>query len=233
VFRELTGGLATRFPARHKVPDFTVFASLLRMTTKYGFSDVREQLVEDLKGVYPTKWEAYQAADVLGEDVFGSPKPHPNSVLNLFAEQGIRFALPFAAYRAALGGFPSLISDKSGTVLPRLTLASTAYGMEKIRGMLARVAYSIVCDTSPVVCPQMACVLNVGINPMERRMEALKKIFNVMVDQSKGDVLSPLSFGDLVCVDCARQLEGAHLRCREHSVWVALPGLLRGRWEDV
>jgi hypothetical protein len=52
----------------------------------------------------PTKWEAYQAAEVLGEDVFGSPTPHPNSVLNLFAEQGIKFALPFAAYRAVLGG---------------------------------------------------------------------------------------------------------------------------------
>jgi hypothetical protein len=128
----------TRFPATGtRVPEFTVFASLLRMTAKYGFSDVREQLVEDLKSAYPTKWEAYQAAEVLGEDVFGSPKPHPNSVLNLFTEQRIKFALPFAAYRAALGGFSSLTSDKPGTVLPRLTLASTIYGMERIRGRLA------------------------------------------------------------------------------------------------
>jgi hypothetical protein len=203
------------------------------MTAKYGFSNVQEQLVEDLKSTYPTKWEAYQAAKVLGEDVFGLPKPHPNSVLNLFTEQRIKFALPFAAYRAALGGFSSLTSDKPGTALPRLTLASTIYGMERIRGRLSQLAYSIVGNISPVVCPQRACVLNVGINPMEGRMEVLKKIFDVMVVQSKGDVLSPPSFGDLVCVNCATRLEGVHLRSREHNVWVALPSLLGGRREDV
>ena len=74
----------SRFPARYEVPKFSLFAPLLRMTTKYGFSRVRDQLVQDLKGAYPTKWEAYQAAEVLGEDVFGSPKPHPNAVLNLW-----------------------------------------------------------------------------------------------------------------------------------------------------
>ena len=210
-----------------------MFASLLRMTTKYGFSDVREQLVEDLEGAYPTKWEAYRAAEVLGEDVFGSPKPHPNSVLNLFTEQGIKFALPFAAYRATTGGVSSLISDSPGTVLPRLTLASTIYGVGVIRGRLAELAYSIICDTSPVVCTQRACVLNVGISPLERRMEALKKVFVIMVNNSKDDVLCPLSFGEVVCVNCATWLESIHLRCREHNIWVALPSLLGGRWEDV
>jgi hypothetical protein len=223
----------TRFPARHKAPEFTVFASLLRMTTKYGFSDVREQLVEDLKGAYPTTWKAYRAAEVLGEDVFGSPKPHPNAVFNMFAEQNIKFALPFAAYRAALGGFPSLTSDESGTVLPRLTLASIIYGMEKIRDGLAQHAHSIIYDGSPRVCLQKVCVLNVGISPIERRMEALKKIFDVMINQSKGDVLSPLVFGDLVCANCAKLLECAHLRCCERNVWVSLPSLLGGRWGGV
>ena len=125
-----------------------MFASLLRMTTKYGFSDVREQLVESIKGAYPTKWEDPRTGNFLGEAVFGSPKPHPNAVLNLFAEQRIKFALPFAAYRAALGGFSSLTSDKPGTVLPPLALASTIYGMEVIRGGLANLAHSVVCNMS-------------------------------------------------------------------------------------
>ena len=72
------------------------------MTTKYGFSDIREALVKDLKGAYPTKWEDFEPAKVLGENVFGSPEPHPNAVLNLFLEQRIKFALPFAACRAGL-----------------------------------------------------------------------------------------------------------------------------------
>ena len=56
------------------------------MTTKYGFIDVREQLIEDLRSAYPTEWEDFKAAKVLGEDVFGLPRPHPNAVLNLFLD---------------------------------------------------------------------------------------------------------------------------------------------------
>ena len=41
------------------VCEFSVFASLLRMTTKYGFFDVRDQLLKGLKGAHPTKWAAY------------------------------------------------------------------------------------------------------------------------------------------------------------------------------
>jgi len=80
------------------------------MTAKYGFSDIRKALVEDIKGAYPTKWEDFEAARILGEDVFGSPKPHPNAVLNLFLQQDVKFALPFAAYRAGLGGLSALVS---------------------------------------------------------------------------------------------------------------------------
>ena len=53
------------------------------MTAKYGFSGIREALVQDLKGAYPTKWEDFETAKVLGEDVFGSPRPHPNAVLKV------------------------------------------------------------------------------------------------------------------------------------------------------
>ena len=215
-----------RFPARHKVLEFGVFASLLRMTAKYGFPDVREALIEDLKGAYPTKWEDFETAKVLGEDVFGSPKPHPNAVLNLLLEQRIKFAVPFAAYRATMGGFSALISDKSDAVLPRTTLASIIHGIERIRHVMVQVSHSIVYNGNLRVCPRRTCVLNVGTNPMEQRMEALKKVFGIMVDKSKGDVLSPLSFGDIVCVECAKLLEDAHLRYRERFVWVALPSLL-------
>ena len=196
------------------------------MTTKYGFSDIREALVEDLKGAYPMEWEDFEAAKVLGEEVFGSPKPHPNAVLNLLLEQKVKFALPFAAYRAAMSGFSSLTSDKPGTALPRPTLASTIYGIERIRRAMVQLSHLIVYSGDLRVCPQKWCVLNVGIDPLGRRMEALKKIFGIMVEKDKDDLLSPLSLGNLVCVDCAKLLEDAHLRYREQFVWRALPSLL-------
>ena len=211
-----------------------MFASLLRMTTKYGFSNVRDQLVKDVKGAYPTNWETYQTNEVLGEDIFGSPKPHPNAVLNLFLEQSIKFALPFAAYRAGLGGPSALISDKPGTVLPRFALVSVPHGIGLMRRVMTIAAYSIVYNGNLKVCREKACVLNAGVDNTEGRMKALEKIFDVMVARSEGDMLSPLSFGTLVCVDCGELLEQAHLGCRKELVWAALPSLLGWEsWEGV
>ena len=211
-----------------------MFASLLRMTTKYGFFDVRDQLVDSIKGAYPTKWKGPGTAKVLGEDIFGSPKPHPNAVLNLFSEQSIRFALPFAAYRAALGGLSSLTSDKPGAILPRPALASTIYGMEVIRGGLAQLAHSVVSTMSLEKCRDGACAVNVGINPPGRRMEALNVMYDVMVKGGKSDVLFSLSLGNVVCVNCAKTPERAyHLWCE--MIWAELPRIfgVGKSWEEV
>jgi len=226
----------TRFPARRGVPEFTIFAPLIQMTTKYGFHDVREHLVNDIKDAYPTKWEGFEAAGVLGEDVFGSPKPHPNSVLNLFLEQGIEFALPFAAYRAGLGG-PSasaLANNKPGTALPPTVLVSITHGMGVMRRMAVLAAHRIAYTGDLGVCPKRACILDASTNRIEQRMKALNDIFDVMVGRSEGDMLSPLSFGTLVCVNCTRRLEKVHLYFRKEFVWAELPNLLgRGSWEAV
>ncbi|KAF9649249.1 hypothetical protein BDM02DRAFT_3186425 [Thelephora ganbajun] len=222
------------FPARNRIPEFATFASLLRMATKYGFSDVREGLVEDLKGAYPTKWEDFETAKVLGEDVFGLPKPHPNAVLKLFLEQRIEFALPFAAYRAGLGGPSALASDERGTVLPRLTLASIIDGMGKMRRVGIVAAHSIVYVLNMGVCSESACSLNVGINRTEQRIEALNKIFNVMVGRDEGDLLSAPSLGNIVCADCAKRLEATHLSWRKRFFLAKLPSLLGwGGWEGI
>jgi len=206
------------------------------MATKYGFSYIREQLVDSIKGAYPTKWGGPGTAKVLGEDVFGSPIPHPNAVLNLFLEQGVKFALPFAAYRAILGGFPSLTSDKPGTVLPRPALASTIYGMGVIRGRLAQCAHSIVCDMSLGECRDRTCAANVCSNLPQVRMEALNEIYNAMAKGVKGDVLSsrlPANI-DTVCANCVRTpVETYRLWCK--MTWGELPRIfgVGKSWEEV
>ena len=175
------------------------------MTTKYGFPNVRDQLLKDLRGAYPTKWEDFQAAKVLGEAVFGSPNPHPNAVLNLFETQNVRFAIPFAAYRASIGGFSALMSDRPGTVLSRRTLAATIHGMHVMRA--ARV---IVYGGCLPVCPDKACVFNIGIDCIKRRGGVLDKIYTSNVGEGEGGVLSPPSLGDLPCAKCAGFVEVIH-----------------------
>ena len=191
-----------------------MFASLLRMATKYGFSDVRKQLLHSLEGAYPTKWEAYRTASVLGEGVFGSPSPHPNAVLNLFLEQKVRFAIPLAAYRAALGGFSSLISDKPGAMLPRLTLACTIYGMEVMRGRVSKFAYSTICNMSAKGCRDKKCLINGDVGPTETSMaQRLDRICDAIIKEGKGEVFSSLSFGRIFCAGCVKPAE------RDYAVW--------------
>ena len=204
------------------------------MTAKYGFSEIHETLVGDLKGAYPTKWEDFEAARTLGEDIFGSPKPHPNAVLNLLLEQNIKFALPFAAYRATLGGLPSLVSDRPGTLLPRLTLASIIHGMGAMKRVTILAVYGIVHTGDLGVCPDNSCVLNVGTGSTEGRRDVLNNVFNVMFKGSEADVLSPPSLGGIVCTKCARQLEKTHLGCRKEFIWAILPTLFGwGSWEGL
>ena len=180
------------------------------MTTKYGFSDVRNQLIKDLKGAYPTKWEDFQTAKVLGEDIFGSPKPHPNAVLNLFVSQNVRFAIPFAAYRASIGGFSALMSDKPGAVLPRHTLATVIHGMHVIRSQASHAARAIAYGGHLGTCSDEMCILKVGIVPVGKRMEVLEKIYNSMVDEREGGVLSPPSLEHSLCLKCTKNIEAIH-----------------------
>ena len=198
------------------------------MAAKYGFSNVREALVEDLKGAYPTRWEDFEVASVLGEDIFGSAKPHPNAVLNLFLEQNIKFALPFAAYRAGLGSPSSLVSDEPGTILPRPALASIIHRMGVTRRVMTHATYGIVYLWDLGECPDGLCVLSVGAG--QERMEALKKISEVMFDVNEGDMLTPPALGTLTCANWAKRLEKTHLDCRKDFVWALLPNLLG--WES-
>ena len=205
------------------------------MTTKYDFSNVRGQLIEDLKGAYPTNWEDFRSANILGEDVFGSPRPHPNAVLNLFETQNIRFATPFAAYRASIGGFSSLASEKSGTVLPRHTLATTLHGMHVFRSLASRAARRVACGGDLWVCPDKKCALSVGIDPANQRMEALEKVYNAIVDEPKeGGILSSPSLGHLLCGTCAEHVGGAYVTWLPIG-WKILPVVfgVSGGWDDV
>ena len=204
------------------------------MSTKYGFFDVCEQLIHSLKGAYPIKWEAFQAASVLGEGVFGSPKPHPNLVLNLFLEQNVRFAIPIAAYRAALGGFPSLINNEPGAALPRLALASAFYGMDIVRSEVSQSAHSIVCDMSLKGCRNRRCVVNGGVTSPEQRMEGLKKIHDALFKEGRCDVLSPPSFSGVVCTNCETAVRNGYDRLRA-TIWENLPRIFRvGKsWEEI
>ena len=204
------------------------------MTSKYGFPDIREALIEELKGAYPTKWEGFETAQILGEDVFGSPKPHPNAVLNLFLEQGVKFASPFAAYRAGLGSPSSLASEEPDATLQRSTLTSIIHGMGESRRLAVVAAHDIVYTGNREPCFERDCPLNAGVSRMDQRLEALNGVHQVVVARNELDMLTPPSFRDHICEGCAKQLEAEHLNWRKRFFWKRLPWLLGwSSWDGV
>ena len=139
-----------RFPHRHKTPDFIAFSSLLRMTTKYQFQEIRSQILLDLLPAYPTELSKYQGSSCRGEAVFGSPLPHPNSVLDLFVTCEVAFALPFAYYRACIAGDPASLDISDGeTALPPDTLKTALRGQARLRGGEVQLAKKVAFQDCP------------------------------------------------------------------------------------
>ena len=146
------GGLRNlRFPHRHKTPDFTTFSSLLRMTTKYQFQEIRSQILLDLRPAYPTELSKYKGgASRFGEAVFGAPPPHPNSVLDLFVRCKVAFALPFAYYRVSIAGDPaSLDTIDPKVALPPDTLKAALRGQARLKVDEMQLARKIAMQDCP------------------------------------------------------------------------------------
>ena len=118
----------------------------------------------------------------------------------------MRFAIPFAAYRASIGGFSALMSDKPGTVLPRRTLATTIHGMHLIRSFASYVWCVLACAGDIRECPDKICVLNADINPTGKWTEVLGKVYDSMVGEKKGDVLSLPPLNHFFCAKCTKSV---------------------------
>jgi hypothetical protein len=106
--------------------------------------------------------------------------------------------------------------------------------MELIRGALFRLAHSTVSHMSLEGCNATSCAVNVGANPLERRVEVLNKVYDIMVKERKADVLSSLSLGNIVCADCAKTTETAYQRwCT--MIWEKLPHMfgVGKSWEEL
>jgi len=225
-----------RFPERNKVPDFSTFSSLLRITTRHEMPTVRSQVLEVVRDAYPETFEGLSPSKPLGEKVFSGRTPHPNEVLDLFVQQGLTSALPMAYYMATRRG-PNSLMDGS---LPRNATLSPAVLRPAIKGLMT-LRQAELDETHRLIFEQKGSHPCAAVDCLSRSpagtaaLEAYRKVFEHIVDPSQlgVKVLEVPEFyeycgGDLrcigpgICSKCVERWETGHAELRK-KVWAMLP----------
>ena len=225
-----------RFPEPDKVPDFTTFSSLLRITAKYELPTVRSQLVGVVRDAYPETFEGLGPSKQIGEGVFSGPTPHPNEVLNLFVQQNLTSALPMAYYMAVRRGSDSLMDRRlpaSARLSPEILQVAIG-GLMTLREVeLNETGRLISGPKGTYPCSVSDCPSRTPTGPAA--LEAYKKVFDHIVGPSRlgTNVLQVPEFyedrgGDVQCVGpgicgrCVERWESGHAELRK-KVWAMLP----------
>ena len=221
-----------RFLERGKVPDFTTFSSLLRVTAKYEMPTVRSQLLEVIRDAYPETFEGLAPAKPIGESVFSGPTPHPNEVLNLFVQQKLTSALPMAYYMAAQRGLDSLMDrhlPASARLSPEI-LRVAVKGQLALREMeLKEIHRLIVGQKGFRSCSRPGCPSRNTTGP--RVSEAHQKVIDRITDSghSGTKLLRVLSLREICgddclgfCGSCVEGWEAGHADLRREA-WGMLP----------
>lgn len=225
-----------RFPERDRVPDFTTFSSLLRITTKYEMPAVRSQILRVVRDAYPETFEGLAPSKPLGESVFSGSTPHPNEVLNLFVQQKLASALPMAYYMATRRGLDSLMDERlshSSALSPRV-LRSAIRGLMTLREVELNEAHRLIYGPKgSQPCSASSCPSRTPTSPAA--LVAYQEVFDHVVGPSQlgtkvlevpelyedwGGVLQCVSPG--ICGNCVERWETGHAELRKKA-WAMLP----------
>jgi len=206
--------------------------------------NLRARLLETIRDAYPQSFEGLDPSKTLGENVFDGPKPHPNAVLNLFAQQKVTSALPMAYYMAARRGLDSLMDTRlpASATLSGQTLRSAMRGLMALREMELKETHRIVFTASSRVgCSSTDCPSPTrhsrGLLDAEI-IRAHQRAFDRITGSAVGgtrilQVLSASEFAEdtesKFCQECVEKMQVAHGEVRRKA-WAVLPEVfgLRG-----
>ena len=204
--------------------------------------NLRARLLETIREAYPQSFEGLDPSKTLGENAFDGPKPHPNAVLNLFAQQKVTSALPMAYYMAARRGLDSLMDTRlpASATLSGQTLRSAMRGLMVLREMELMETHRIVFTASNrISCPSTDCPSRRYGGRLDAEViRAHQRVFDRITRSTVGGtrILQVLSVGEVAedteskfCQVCVEKMQAAHGEMRR-KVWAALPEVfgLRG-----
>lgn len=201
------------------------------MTTSYRITSVREQILEDLHNAYPKVFNVYEQSGMLGEKVFGDPKPHPNAVLKLFETCNVAFALPFAYYRACTAGTLALTSVEPTLRLPPRVLSAAVVGQSRLKARELQIVRQLLFDRPAKMfsCSSWLCPGSHETNHKRSgQTSPYERLFNSISSQASEVDMAVSVLETKVLADsafCAKCLErfNACLRSAREEIWTSLP----------
>jgi len=206
--------------------------------------NLRARLLETIREAYPQSFDGLDPSKTLGENVFDGPKPHPNAVLNLFAQQKVTSALPMAYYMAARRGLDSLMDTRlpASATLSGQTLRSAMRGLMALREMELKETHRIIFTASSRIgCSSTGCPSpsrhSQGLLDAEI-IRAHQRAFDRIMGSAVGGtrILQVLSVSEFAedteskfCQECVEKMQAAHGEVRRKA-WAAFPEVfgLRG-----
>ena len=195
--------------------------------------NLRAQLLETIRDAYPESFEGFDSSKSLGENMFNAPKPHPNTVLNLFVQQKVTSALPMAYYMAARMGLDSLMDTglPTSATLSGQTLRSATRGLIALRMMelkeTNRIVFTIKNASNRVGCSSTDCPSQNSKGPSDKQ----QRTFDWITGSGDGGtrILQELSANESMedtepkfCQVCAEEMQVARAEMRRKA-WAALP----------
>ena len=218
--------------------DFSTFSSLLRVSANHEMPNLRTRLLDAIRDAYPRNLEGLDSSEPLGESVFDGPRPHPNSVLNLFVQQKVTSALPMAYYMAARRGLNSLMETRlpSSVTLSGQTLRSAMCGLMTLREMelkeMHRIIFTIKDAFDHAGCSSTDCPSRRFEGPLDAEITgAHQRAFDRITESAHGgtrilQVLSASEFaedtGSEFCQVCVEKIQAAHAEVKRKA-WAVLP----------
>ena len=189
---------------------------------------VRSGLLEAIKDAYPETYQGVTSTKRLGEEVFGEPTPHPNTVLNLFVQQKLTSALPMAYYMAVRRGVDLLMDRRlpPSATLPPDVLQSAIKGFIALRELELSETHRLVLNQKPphssVDCPLYEAI-DPGLSDAHQR--AIDQITGFSWPGTRALEVLSLSVRHgpgMFCKSCVRELEVGHIEVRKRA-WDMLP----------
>ncbi|KLO07732.1 hypothetical protein SCHPADRAFT_909207 [Schizopora paradoxa] len=230
VYHILTALYELRFYSEHQPTTLPIILSLLRMSSKYNFSEIHNAITNQIESVYPNDLDSMKERDYrdLFEDYDNIADDYEFQLLAAVLQSDLRTVLPTLYFECATSQLDTILKSTESLHFEKQHVDKLLRGHERM------VEYSYEYGIKQFV-PQRTCTTQCS----KSRGQLLA---NYIVDCPYKDPLQELlqesdanddaDLREAICKNCSKVIS-ENLEAFRLEIWNSIPGLFGlGTWED-